>query len=73
MRRAIVLALVFVGAGAGRIAYDNAFAPNAIAEPLRVSFTEFPLDVAGPDWRGETSPLTDEVVHGRHIGDRLRS
>ena len=71
MKRATVLALLFVIAAAARIVYDSTFAPDAVAEPLRISFTDFPLDVAGPGWRGERVPLDDAVIERSGVTDYL--
>ena len=71
MKRATVLTLLFVSAAAARIVYDSSFAPDAVAEPLRISFTEFPLDVAGPGWRGERVPLDDAVIERSGVTDYL--
>ncbi len=71
MKRATVLSLLFVIAAAARIVYDSSFAPDAVAEPLRVSFTDFPLDLAGPGWRGERVPLDDAVIERAGVTDYL--
>lgn len=71
MNRVLVLTLVFLAAAGLRLTYDSAFAPSAIAEPLRVPFTEFPLDIAGPGWRGEFVSLEEAVVERAGVSDYL--
>ncbi len=71
MKRTTILALLFMSAAAARIVYDVSLAPDAVAEPLRISFTDFPLDVAGPGWRGERVPLDDAVIERSGVTDYL--
>lgn len=71
MKRATALALVFAGAATLRLLYDAAIAPDVTAAPLRVPFEEFPLDLAGPDWRGENVPLEDAVIERSGVSDYL--
>ncbi len=72
MNRGKVFALILCGAAALRIAYDSSsLAPNAVAEPLRIPFTSFPLDVLGADWRGEDLPMDEAVEERAGVTDYL--
>ncbi len=71
MKCATILTLLFVSAAAARVVYDSSFAPDAVAEPLRISLKDMPLDVAGPGWRGERVPLDDAVIERSGVTDYL--
>ncbi len=69
MKHTTVLALLLVSAAAARILYDHSLAPEAIAAPPRIPFSEFPLDVAGPGWRGQTLELDEAVIERSGVSD----
>ncbi|MBI4603853.1 MAG: exosortase-associated EpsI family protein [Planctomycetes bacterium] len=61
MSRAAVLCSILWGACAVRVFGVGALLPDREPVPLRVPFSRFPMDVFGPEWRGEDVPLEDAV------------
>ncbi len=61
MKRAITLVAVFWSAFAFRTASMSALGLHREPVPLRVPFSELPMNVCGPAWVGESVPLDEDV------------
>ncbi len=57
MNRFKFLVLLFWGAVALRLSYDGWLGPDLAPVPLRVPFSELPMDIVGVCWSGEDVPL----------------
>lgn len=65
--------VIFLAAASGlRVAYDRALAPARTAVPLRVPFSELPMDILGRGWDGNDVQLDPETLQVAQVTSYLQ-
>jgi hypothetical protein len=72
VKRPAALAAILLAAFGADLVYGKYFSPTATAKPLRIPFQGFPMDLLGPEWKGEDVPMKAETEKIASVTDYIQ-